>query len=96
MKYIIRVYRELFRYAPCMKWQMPLRAVFVAALPFIESAIPAMAIALIMEKTIGRYMAGITLLYPGNRNTTGKILAGITEKESDDGLLQRRAGRKAE
>lgn len=62
MKYIIRVYRELFRYAPCMKWQMPLRAVFVVALPFIESAIPAMAIALIMEKNIGRYMAGITLL----------------------------------
>lgn len=62
MKNIIRVYRELFRHYPSMKWQMTLRAVLVVAIPLIESAIPAMAIAMIMEKDIGRYMTGISLL----------------------------------
>lgn len=62
MKNIIRVYRELFRHYPSMKWQMPLRAVLVVAIPLIESAIPAMAIAMILEKDIGRYMTGISLL----------------------------------
>ena len=62
MKNIIRVYRELFRHYPSMKWQMPLRAVLVVVIPLIESAIPAMAIAMILEKDIGRYMIGISLL----------------------------------
>lgn len=62
MKNIIRLYRIMFRQYPHMKWQMPLRAVVMVASPLIESAIPAMAIAMILDRNIERYMIGISLL----------------------------------
>lgn len=62
MKNIIRIYRVMFRQYPHMKWQMPLRAVVMVASPLIESAIPAMAIAMILDRNIERYLVGISLL----------------------------------
>lgn len=62
MKNIIHIYREAFRLFPGMKWQLPLRAVLTVVIPLIESAIPAMAIAMILEKNIRRYITGISLL----------------------------------
>lgn len=62
MKNIIKIYRELFRCYPAMKWQIPIRAVLTILSPLIEGAIPAMAIAMILEKDIIRYVTGISML----------------------------------
>lgn len=62
MKNVIKIYRELFRRYPSMKWQIPVRAVLTVLSPLIEGAIPAMAIAMILEKDIIRYVAGISVL----------------------------------
>lgn len=62
MRLIIKIYKELFRCYPMTKWQIPLRAVLTVISPLIEGAIPAMAIAMIMEKDIVRYVTGISLL----------------------------------
>ena len=62
MKYIIRVYKVVFRFFPHAKWQIPLRGVLTVLIPMIESAIPAMAIAMILERDISRYMTGISAL----------------------------------
>lgn len=62
MKNIIRLYRIMFRQFRHMKWQLPLQAVFMVASPLMESAIPAMAIAMILERDIRRYVVGISLL----------------------------------
>lgn len=62
MKNIMKVYGQLFRYFPAERWQIPLRAVLTIASPLIESAIPAMAIAMLMEGNIARYVTGICIL----------------------------------
>lgn len=62
MKNIIRLYRILYQQFPHMKWQMPLRAVVMVASPLIESAIPAIAIAMILDRNMEHYLVGISLL----------------------------------
>lgn len=79
MQNIIKVYRELFRYCPSTKWQIPLRAVLMVVLPLIEGAIPAMAIAMIMEKNIAKYVIGISAL----------LLFDVTARVADNFLGNR-------
>lgn len=62
MKTIIRVYKKLFQHYPKMKWKIPLRAFLSILSPLLESAIPAMAIAMILEKDVERYLLGISIL----------------------------------
>lgn len=60
VKNIIVAYKGLFTYSKSAKWQVPLYAVLQVIAPLIESAIPALAIALLTENNFTIYMAGIT------------------------------------
>lgn len=82
MKNLIQIYRIVFRHYPCMKWQMPLRAVTMVASPLIESAIPAMAIAMILDQRISRYVVGISVLLLVD--VTVRILNNLLANRCDD------------
>ncbi len=56
---IYMVYRGLFSYSPKMRWQIPVYVVLKVTVPLIESAIPAMAIALLSGGNAVRYVLGI-------------------------------------
>ncbi len=56
---IYMVYRGLFSFSPKMRWQVPAYVVLKVTVPLIESAIPAMAIALLSGGNAVRYVSGI-------------------------------------
>lgn len=56
------VYRELFRYARQSIWQLPLYALVCIILPLLLSAIPAVAIEMLTQDDLGRYVFGISAL----------------------------------
>lgn len=59
-KNIALVYRELFSYSRAARWQVVLYVVAQVASPLIESAVPALAIALLTGGDLVNYVAGIT------------------------------------
>ena len=56
------VYRELFRFSRQSLWQMPLYALIRIVSPLIISAIPAVAIAMLTERSLTEYVLGISAL----------------------------------
>lgn len=60
LKNIFAAYRELFLYSKSVRWQMPLFAIFRIVSPLIESAIPALAVALLMGDNLTGYVLGIS------------------------------------
>ena len=61
-KNLFAVYRELFRYARQSVWQLPLYALVCIVLPLLLSAIPAVAIEMLTQGDLGRYVFGISSL----------------------------------
>ncbi len=62
MKNILKIYKVLFRCYPQVRWQMFMRAIVSISIPLLESAIPAMAIAMLIEKDIAKYLLGISII----------------------------------
>ncbi len=61
-KNLSAVYRELFRYAGKSIWQLPLYALVCIMLPLLLSAIPAVAIEMLTQGDLGKYVFGISAL----------------------------------
>lgn len=61
-KNLFAVYRELFRYARQSVWQLPLYALVCIVLPLLLSAIPAVAVEMLTQGDLGRYVFGISSL----------------------------------
>ena len=101
------VYRELFRYARQSIWQLPLYALVCIILPLLLSAIPAVAIEMLTQDDLGRYVFGISALlaastlltviriFLGNRFDLN-IMRPFVAQMPDDGFLQSGAGAPAE
>ncbi len=59
IKNVIWVYRELFVHYKRMRWAVPLYAMVKVAIPLLESAIPAFAIACLTKGSFWGYMVGV-------------------------------------
>lgn len=54
------VYRELFRYSRQARWQLPGYALIRIAIPLVASAIPALAVGMLTEGNLNRYIPAIS------------------------------------
>lgn len=82
-KNILIVYRELFHNSKRACWQMPIYAVLCILAPMIESAIPALAIALLTEGNLKHYVMGIIAVILIHVMVTGTCIV-LSNKNSMD------------